>query len=72
MTVPGLRTQGERVVRRTLQLARILDEDHALVARGHLNEQCIHERRLAGARAARDQDVPFFRDRTLQKCTLKR
>ena len=54
----GLRAQGDAIVGRALQLARVLDQDDPVVARRHFRQQRIDERGLAGAGAADDDDVP--------------
>ena len=63
----GSGAKRDGVGRGRLQLARVLDQDHALVEMRHLGEQRIGERRLARARTARDEDVAAFDDRQRQK-----
>ncbi len=53
-----LGAHGDQVRRGALQLARVLDQDDPVAGHGNLGEQRIDQGRLAGAGAARDQDVP--------------
>jgi len=43
-----------------LQLARVLDQNHAVASLGDLREQRIDQRGLAGGGAAGDEDVAAF------------
>jgi len=55
------RLERDDVALLKMQLCRVLDRDDPLVARNEARER-IEERRLADARAARDQDVELAAD----------
>jgi hypothetical protein len=52
-----LGAHGDEVGRGALQLARVLDQDDAIGGLGDFGQQRIDQRGLAGAGAARDEDV---------------
>jgi hypothetical protein len=58
--VPG--AQRDQVRRLALQLADILDQNDPLGGLGHLGEECVDEGRLAGRRAAGDQNIVSLRN----------
>ena len=62
-----LGAQRHEVGRRALQLARILDQHHAVGGLGDLGEQRVGERGLAGRSAAGDEDVLALPDRRAQQ-----
>ena len=62
-----LGAQRHQVRRRALQLARVLDQHDAVAGLGDLGEQRVDERRLAGRRAAGDQDVPALGNGSAQR-----
>ena len=66
-----LGAQRHEVGRGALQLARILDQHHAVAGLGDLGEQRVDQRRLAGRGAAGDEDVLPFPDRHAKQLGLR-
>ena len=54
-----------------MQLTGVLDQDHAVAARGDFGKERIDQRRLAGRSAAGDEDVLPFPDRRAQELGLQ-
>ena len=55
-----------------MQLARILDQHHAVAGLGDLGEQRVDQRGLAGRGAAGDEDVLALAHRDAQQLGLRR
>ena len=66
LRAPGLEPHEVRLVE--MDLCGLLDHDDAVVVRDARRER-IQQRRLAGAGAARDQDVLLRRDRGRRACS---
>ena len=67
-----LGAERHEVRRRALQLARILDQDDAVVGPRDLGEQRVDERCLAGGGAAGDEHVPALGDGEPENVGLRR
>ena len=65
-----LGAQRHEVRRGALQLARVLDQHHAIGGLGDLGEQRVGERGLAGRGAAGDEDVLALGDGLAQHLGL--
>ena len=67
-----LGAQSDQVRRSTLQLARILDEDDAIVCLGDFGKQRVGEGGLAGRCTAGDEDVAALGDcvRSVSACAV--
>ncbi len=68
----GAGAQRHVIACRALQLDGVFENDDAVAGAGDLGEQRVGERRLAGARAAGDQDVESFAHGLPQECRLGR
>src|SRR6185503_2460952 len=66
LDILGPRFQPEDMTLVEPELRRVLDRDDALAV-GDRGRQGVEQRRLAGARAARDEDVELGRDAALEE-----
>ena len=66
-----LGAQRHEVGRGALQLARILDQHHAVAGLGDLGEERVDQRRLAGRGAPGDEDILPFPDRHAKQLGLR-
>ena len=67
-----LGAQRDEVRRGALQFAGVLDQHHPVAGLGDFGEERVDQRRLAGRRAAGDQDVLPVADRGAQQLGLQR